>query len=525
MNYFKLKFNNFIVKVTLILITISFIFGSIISCISKKKQKYLAIVNNHYITEKKVLDIYNYKYLKKQILLNYKFSQIFNNKSYIKQIHLEILSQLINEIIIKNYINKLNYKIENDLLQQTILKMPVFQKNNIFDKKKYLHILKNINITPLKYEILLNNKLTINTLLKNIKKNQFTLNNKISFLKKTIFQKRIINKINIPIQNILLKQKITKQEIIKYYTNNSNKFFKPEYFKIAFIKINRDKLDSCNDLKIIKNWYNINILHNKKITIKKHHIFTIINTILKQRKKLIIYHNIQKKINKKIYINNVTLYAIQKQLRCPIFVTNWFTKENIPYELNSNATKSVLFSKKITSNSNDLKNYLKQFTINNNSCLIIKIIGHKNKISKSMLESRNEILHKIQFIKAKKQAVAKAQKILVAFQRKDKKFLKTLGAYFHEDKVTLKYNYDPIVYLTFLLPKPQLHAFTFNFFNNFKGDCTLLILSKINKLNTYNFTETIINAGMLHKNNTLNKIYNKLYTKSYIIYNRKNSTI
>jgi len=484
----------------------------------KKNQKYLAIINNRYITENKVSEIYQNNYLKKEIFLKYKFTQIFKNKSYIKQMHLEILSQIINTILIKNYIDTSKYEIKNDLLKKIIFKMPVFQTSNTFNEKKYLNVLNNINVSPLKYESSLKNQLTIFKLLKNIKKNEFTLKNELSSLTNNISQIRIIDKIKIPIKNILIKKNFTKQEIIQFYIKHNSHFFKPESFKIAFIKITPQSLYNYNYFKPTKNYCNTYILHNKKENTKEKQIHTITNTILTQRKTFKIYHNLQKKINKQIYSNNVTLHFFQKKIKHPIFITRWFTDKNMPYECKLNQIKSILFSKNSMLNKNTLKKHSQFFIMNNNSFFIIKIIGYKNKTKKNIKNSRKEILYSLKFNKSKQKITTNIQTILIYFHKKNKKYLQNLGIDSFEKNIPFKHSKSPITNLIFLLPAPKKNTFTYNIFNDIKGNFNLLILSKINKTNLPNSQKNSVH--IFESNKILKKLLKKLYKKSYILYKK-----
>ncbi|QTM69434.1 hypothetical protein HIC20_00970 [Buchnera aphidicola (Hormaphis cornu)] len=262
---------------------------------------------------------------KKQIQNHHQLSQISNNTSYIKHIHLQILSQIINNILINNYIKKLNFKINVSLLQNKIYKMPIFQINHHFNRVKYLYILNNINIFPKKYENLLIQQLNTLEFLKIIKNSEFILNYEKNFYIKNFFQIRTINKITLSIKKLIHKQHIKTSEINKYLKKYNFDICNPETFKIAFIQIKCNKLKNYTNTKQITYWYNKNIFKNFN---KKNKIYSIIHILLNKKESLKIYHHLQLTIKNIIKSRNTTLKYIQKKINPNISVANWFSKKH-----------------------------------------------------------------------------------------------------------------------------------------------------------------------------------------------------
>ncbi|NIH16513.1 MAG: hypothetical protein G8D24_00365 [Buchnera aphidicola (Periphyllus lyropictus)] len=382
----KIWFKNIILKIILITLFASIFITNISSlknCFSfsnnypwllKINEKKININKIQYFFEKKILNDSSKK----------KSYKLLKNKKYILFIYKKIISDLIDEILINNYMKSSNIYCNKNKIKEIVKNLEVFKKNNKFNKEKYFDFLQRMNINEKEY---------LNEIGKKIIENFFSQDildsyNLLKIEKKSILKNVLSNilyiKAKLNFKKIFSKQNVTQKEIKDFYINNKKLFMYPKKFKIQFIKIP--------------------ILINKKIINKKKKKLTKKNTI---EKKIIKKINLISK-NKKNYFD-----LIKKIINVKINNTKLFLINSIPQEIKIKQIISFLKKQKIFNKKDNI--YYKFF--NKNSTYIIKIINFEKEKEKSLLEVKKKIIN---YIKEKK-AKIKAFKIIKKIENELKK--------------------------------------------------------------------------------------------------------
>ncbi|VFP81587.1 SurA N-terminal domain-containing protein [Buchnera aphidicola] len=288
---------NFYKKIILIIITTVIVLSIILSNISGLfiNQKELPII--HINKEKiysKILQL-SYNIIKRKNNTNIKniLEHRISKQEYKQYILQQIIIKIINESLLKQYIDIIDLKMLGKYVKELIYSSKYFNVNNSFNYIRYFKFINFIMYSHNQYVNVLKKKIAVQYLIKILLKS-------IIILKQDIFNKfkKITNKKNIQITNF--KIDLTKSEkknnindIKKYFYLNKEKFYAPSSATIHVANLKKKIPIKNNNIqsliknikkKLIKKKYNFNFIKINPSTIK--------NFFLK------IYQ--RKKINKEI---------------------------------------------------------------------------------------------------------------------------------------------------------------------------------------------------------------------------------
>lgn len=343
--------------------------------IYNNKKLWLIKVNNHIIEKNQVQRIFEYKIFllnNKSITHTY---DLLKNKIYIKKLYKNIIYNLINKCLIKEYIKNNDIKNNYKNIKNLIMEMDFFKKNNKFNSIIYYNFLKTNNLNENTYLKIISNKITEKFFFKDlINLNNLFKKEKI-FLKNFNQEKILCKKYTINFKKITAQQKYTNEEIKNFYNTHKKLFINEKKFKIKFFKITPflksnqkiKKLDILEEFQNNQNKYSI--LKEKQISYIK------FNTKIEAIKKLKKIKN-QKKLKfntKKIIIDN---YNYIKN-----FNLNWITKKEF-----------IKIIKKINLKKDNQISKIIKFK---NQFIIFKIDKIKKYKNKNIYQIKNRIKEKL----------------------------------------------------------------------------------------------------------------------------------
>lgn len=257
--YPNLYSSRIIVKCILGIIIFSLVISAVNSYIKKDTPQYAATVNGEKISIQMLNNMYFIEREKQKKILGKNFFKIKNNKKFIKDTYNYVLSQLINNVLLEQYTKKINFKINKNIAKETILRAPIFQKNNKFNQAKYFNYLLSIHSTNHEYIKTIENRINTQNLLNSIISTNFILNDEKKYIIKLLSQKRKIKTATLKIQSVIDQQNVTNLESYDYFIKNKNNFYIPEKFKISFIQLKPDQSKVKISSKEIEEWYQKNI--------------------------------------------------------------------------------------------------------------------------------------------------------------------------------------------------------------------------------------------------------------------------
>ncbi|AWH90333.1 peptidylprolyl isomerase [Buchnera aphidicola (Melanaphis sacchari)] len=281
----KFQSNHIVVKFILGIIILSLLFGTINNYLNQNTNEYVAEVNGEKISFETLKNMYSIERMRQKKILGDNFFKISDNNEFKKKTYNYVLSQIIDNVLLEQYIKKINFDLPDDVIKKIILITPEFQENHQFNNKKYLNYLKSINLNNYEYIHLIKKKIKTNKLIHSITETNFILDAEQKNIMQLLSQKRIIKKAILKINPLIEQQKISYPETYNYFNKNKDKFYVPEKFKISYIYFQPDIKKIKCDFKEINEWYKKNI---NKYLIEEKRKYSIIQTKTKKEATLIL---------------------------------------------------------------------------------------------------------------------------------------------------------------------------------------------------------------------------------------------
>lgn len=361
-------FNNITVKLLLIVILITFGLTGVIN------NYLLGIDNDDY-----AVSVNGYKISRLQIksILDNDINQLWStsDESTRRDIYFYVLQQIIINILLHQYVEKLKFSVSDYTIKQFILNEENFQVNGSFDNATYKNKIAQMGLTVDQYIKLLRARLSMQNLLSSITNSDFILKSESEKILNLSQQKRNFRTAALSIDKLIKAQHISDSDILSYYKNNMRLFLQPEKFLVSYILLDvaNVKEPIVSELEI-KNWYNQN--KDEYLQIPLNH-YRIIQTQTKYQANLII----KKLINGENFALLAKKYSIDPLSNLQGGDLGWVEPARIPEELKkANLTKIGQISDPI------------KLSV---GFIIAKLEGIQRKHVKSITEVRDTIVNQI----------------------------------------------------------------------------------------------------------------------------------
>lgn len=226
--------------------------------LGKPQNDYAVMVNNHKISRIQFEQALALTLLREQQLLGEQFTEWANNDNYMRQLRQQVLHQLIDEVLLQQYVKNLRMDMDDEQIKEVIFHQPEFMIDGQFNFDRYKNFLHHIGLTSQQYAETLRKKLTVSQLLNAIANTEFMLTSEKEVLTSLIKQERVIHKAVINVSALAKKQLVSETEIKNYYKQHSNLFMRPEQFRVSYINLDAAKIPNppVSNLEI-KSWYSL----------------------------------------------------------------------------------------------------------------------------------------------------------------------------------------------------------------------------------------------------------------------------
>ncbi|MGP3075418.1 peptidylprolyl isomerase, partial [Serratia ureilytica] len=229
--------NHVVLKIILALIILSFVLTGVGNYLIGGSGDYAAKVNGQTIERAQLEQAFQSERSRMQQQLGDQFSALAGNEGYMQQMRRQVLSQLIDNMLLDQYAKKLGLAVSDDQIKDAIRKAPYFQTNGQFDNAKYLDLIGRMGYTADNFAQSMRQQLVNQQLIQAFGESGFVLPSESLAMAALVLQERDVRLATIDLKALQAKQSAGDDELKAYYDQNKNSFIAPEQVKVSYIPL------------------------------------------------------------------------------------------------------------------------------------------------------------------------------------------------------------------------------------------------------------------------------------------------
>ncbi|AHG21448.1 molecular chaperone [Chania multitudinisentens RB-25] len=229
--------NNIVLKIILALIILSFILTGVGGYLTGGSGDYAAKVNGQVIERAQLEQAFQSERSRMQQQLGDQFSVLAGNEGYMQQMRQQVLSQLIDRVLLDQYAKKLGLNVSDDQVKDAIRKEAYFQTDGQFDNAKYLDLITRMGYSADNYAQSMRQQLINQQMLQGFGDSGFVLPSESQAMAALMLQERDVRLATINLQALQAKQTVSDDELKAYYEQNKSSFIAPEQVKVSYIAL------------------------------------------------------------------------------------------------------------------------------------------------------------------------------------------------------------------------------------------------------------------------------------------------
>jgi len=226
---------NIVLKVVLGLIILSFVLTGVGDYLLGGSGDFAAKVNGQVISRAQLEQAVMGERNRQQQQLGDRFAELAGSEGYLQQMRQQVLSQIVDSVLLDQYAKKLGLAISDDQIKDAIRTAPYFQTNNRFDNAKYLALINSMGYSPDSYAQYMRQQLTNQQVARAFGDSGFTLPGEAQAMSSVVLQQRDVRLATIDVNKLQAQQTVTDSELTAYYEQHKNSFIQPEQVKVAYI--------------------------------------------------------------------------------------------------------------------------------------------------------------------------------------------------------------------------------------------------------------------------------------------------
>ena len=199
----------------------------------------VADVNGEKISQQE----FNKAYQAQRNQMQQQFGEMFDNlaadPTYMANFRNGVVDNLINQRLVDQNSEKLAIRISDDRIKETILKMPEFQIDGVFDNNRYLALINQAGFYQSSdFRDYLREEISRRQLTQALVLSEFSLPYQSTMVAKLQNQKRDIRFATINLEQFKTEVDVTDDEISRFYQENQERFLNQENVKVNYITLN-----------------------------------------------------------------------------------------------------------------------------------------------------------------------------------------------------------------------------------------------------------------------------------------------
>ncbi len=237
-----------VAQVVLGLVILTFAVSGVSSYFGNNSDQSVAVVNGEEISRTKFEESYQSERARMEQQFGDMFATLAADPQYMNNFRNSVLDRLINETLIKQQSTAMGLQISDDLLKKTIMQMPEFQLDGVFNNDRYMALLRQNNLTANKFRDILREQFVRNQFMAGVAGSEFALPGEMRSLMTLQQQNRDIEYSVLKAADFAAVVAVTDEKLSEYYQLNQNSYATPEQVSLQYVELNG--VDLASKIKV-----------------------------------------------------------------------------------------------------------------------------------------------------------------------------------------------------------------------------------------------------------------------------------
>lgn len=208
-------------------------------------------------------------------------------------------------------------------------------------------------------------------------------------------------------------------------------------------------------------------------------VHDVIADKVKQEKALDAFYKLQQKVSEAASNDNESLAGAAQASGLKVSETGWFTRDDMPADLDFDAVKQAVFSGGLIGQNGAPGNNSDIISVDGDRAFVLRISEHKPEAVKPLDQVKAQVTDRIKHDKATQQAKAQADKLLAELKAGKSEALSAAGLTLSSSKVVDRNAQDPVAQTAFSLPQPAENKSSWGVSEDMQGNVVLVALDKV----------------------------------------------
>lgn len=228
--------NGPVFKIIFALVSLSFVLGGIGGGMMLNDTSAVK-VNGEEISQQAFLQAKNREQNLRNAQEGDKFWEKLEDPKYVEQFQAYIFDGLVDEALMRQYVQELKLGISDSQVKSHIVNMPAFQQDGKFENALYQQTLRNNGITADHYATIVKDGMLMSQLQEGIINSEFSVPAQQAVLAKLLLQNRQIRVAQFPILAELSKVSVEETEAQAFFEQHKANFVNPEKLTVEYLTV------------------------------------------------------------------------------------------------------------------------------------------------------------------------------------------------------------------------------------------------------------------------------------------------
>lgn len=200
---------------------------------------------------------------------------------------------------------------------------------------------------------------------------------------------------------------------------------------------------------------------------------------VKQEKGVDAFYQLQQKVSEAASNDNESLAGAEQASGMKATETGWFSRDNLPKELDFDAVKQAIFNGGLVGQNGAPGNNSEIISVEGDRAFVLRISEHKPEAIKPLDQVKAQITDTLKHDKAQQQAKAQADKLLADLKAGKQDALSAAGLTLSASTTVDRNVQDPVAQAAFNLPQPADNKPSWGVSEDMQGNVVLLAVDKV----------------------------------------------